>query len=121
MSGGAHMKLHHYGIEVENLEESITFYQNLLGLEIESRFTFMDEKIAFLGSDDFRLELVETQEEIKTTHICFEVKNLPEIIKQLDRMHKLEGPYKLENGWETVFYEGPNQEIIEFLQIGNTL
>ena len=115
------MRLHHYGLEVENLEESINFYKKLLKVEIESRFSFMDEEIVFLASDDFRLELVETQEEIKTTHLCFEVNNLHEIIKQFDSIQRLEGPYKLENGWETVFYEGPNQEIIEFLQIGNTL
>lgn len=30
---------------------------------------------------------------------------------------KIEGPYKLQNGWKTVFYEGPNIEVIEFLQV----
>ena len=115
------MRFHHYGVEVENLEESSTFYQKLFGLEIDNRFSFMNEEIVFLASENFRLELVESQAEIKTTHICFEVTNLRDVIKKLNHFPKLEGPYKLENGWETVFYVSPYQEIIEFLQNGNTL
>ena len=49
--------------------------------------------------------------------MCFEVDNLYEVMDQFDSNRKIEGPYKLENGWETVFYEGPNQEVIEFLQV----
>ncbi len=115
------MRFHHFAVEVENLEESITFYKKLLGLEIESQFSFMDEKIVFLASDDFRLELIANPEDVKTTHICFEVNNLCEVMNEIDSKQKLEGPYKLQNGWEIVFYEGSNQEIIEFIQIGNKL
>lgn len=115
------MRFHHYAIEVENLEESITFYKKLLGLEIESRLSFMDEEIVFLVSDDFRLELIETPEYDKTAHICFAVNNLQDVMNEFNSYQKLEGPYKLHNGWETVFYEGPNQETIEFIQIGNKL
>lgn len=115
------MRFHHYGIEVANLKKSTSFYQKLLDLEIETRFSFMNEEIVFLASRDFRLELVETQEDEKNVHICFEVPNLYELMNQFNLAQKLEGPYKLDNGWETVFYEGPNQEIIEFIQIGNTL
>jgi len=112
------MRFHHFAVEVENLEESITFYKKLLGLEMESRFAFMDEEIVFLASKNFRLELIANPEDVKTTHICFEVNNLREVMTQFNPNQKLEGPYKLQNGWETVFYEGPNQEIIEFIQVG---
>ncbi|MFO1442068.1 VOC family protein [Bacillus sp. Bva_UNVM-123] len=115
------MRIHHYAIEVDDLEEAIIFYKNLLGLEIESQFAFMNEEITFLASDNFRLELIATTENVKTTHICFEVDNLLDVVHLMDRNRKLEGPYKLQNGWETVFYKGPNQEIIEFLKIGNKL
>ncbi|MHC8515426.1 VOC family protein [Sporosarcina sp. ITBMC105] len=115
------MRFHHVGLEVTNLEKSMAFYQQLLNLEIETRFSFMNEDIVFLGSKDYRLELIETQEDVRTVHICFEVPNLHEVMNQFHRTQKLEGPYELENGWQTVFYEGPNREIIEFIQIGNTL
>lgn len=115
------MHFHHLGIEVPNLEKSISFYQKLFDFEVETRFSFMNEEIVFLASRDFPLELIESQEEEKTVHICFEVPNLHEVMNQFHCTQKLEGPYKLDNGWETVFYEGPNQEIIEFIQIEHKL
>jgi lactoylglutathione lyase len=113
------MRFHHYALEVNNLEVSIAFYKNYLGLEEESRMFFMGEEIVFLVSGDFRLELISSpQENGKTTHLCFEVSDLQEVMDQFDGIRKLEGPYKLENGWQTVFFEGPGQEIMEFLQVG---
>ncbi|WP_312473768.1 VOC family protein [Neobacillus sp.] len=112
------MRFHHYAIEVNNLEESIAFYKKYLGFQTESRFFFMGEEIVFLASNDFRLELISGQgENDKTTHLCFEVSDLHEVMNRFDDIRKIEGPYKLQNGWETVFFEGPDQEIIEFLQV----
>ncbi|CAH2716612.1 hypothetical protein BACCIP111895_03799 [Neobacillus rhizosphaerae] len=113
------MRFHHYAIEVNNLEESIAFYK-YLGFQTESRFFFMGEEIVFLASNDFRLELISNQQEksiAKTVHFCFEVSDLLEVMNRFDDIRKIEGPYKLQNGWETVFFEGPDQEIIEFLQV----
>lgn len=110
------MRLHHYGLEVANLEESIEFYTDLLGLELESRLTFLDEEIAFLASSHFRLELVCHPHSTNSAHLCFEVSDLQHVIDTLGSNQIAEGPYKLDNGWETVFYEGPNHELIEFLQ-----
>jgi lactoylglutathione lyase len=80
----------------------------------------MEEEIVFLASKDFRLELISNQQEkssVKTVHLCFEVSDLHEVMNRFDCHRKIEGPYKLQNGWETVFFEGPDQEIIEFLQV----
>ncbi|MCM3575638.1 VOC family protein [Mesobacillus subterraneus] len=111
------MRLHHIGLEVTNLEESINFYTDLLGLELESRLSFLGEKIAFLASRHFRLELVCHPHSTNSVHICFEVPDLQQVIKTLESNQIAEGPYKLDNGWETVFFEGPNHEMIEFLQV----
>ena len=79
---------------------------------------FMGEEIVFLVLGDFRLELISGQQKTdKATHICFEVSDLHEVMKRFDDIRKIEGPYKLENGWETVFFEGPDRRVIEFLQI----
>lgn len=110
------MRLHHYGLEVSNLEESIKFYTDLLGLELESRHNFLGEEIAFLASSHFRLELVCHHQSTNSAHICFEISDLQQVIKTLGSNHIAEGPYKLDNGWQTVFYEGPNHEVLEFLQ-----
>lgn len=108
------MKLHHYGLEVSNLEDSVNFYKNLLGFTEEKRFRFMEEEIVFLTLDDFRVELIASN--TLNAHICFEVSNLDRIMTMLAGLQKLEGPYKLDNGWQTVFYEGPSKELLEFLQ-----
>ncbi|MBT2639908.1 MULTISPECIES: VOC family protein [unclassified Bacillus (in: firmicutes)] len=111
------MRLHHFGLEVTNLEDSIKFYTDLLGLEMESRHSFLGEDIAFLASGHFRLELVYPPQSTHSTHLCFEVSDLQQVIKTLGSDKIAEGPYKLDTGWETVFYEGPNHEVIEFLQL----
>jgi catechol 2,3-dioxygenase-like lactoylglutathione lyase family enzyme len=110
------MRFHHYGLEVNHLEESVDFYKKHLGLQEENRISFMGEEIVFLVAGNFRLELISNQFKKKTTHLCFEVSALDEVINQFDSLQKIEGPYKLDNDWETVFYEGPNQEIVEFLK-----
>ncbi len=76
------------------------------------------ESIIFLVKNDFRLELIWSglpEGSPRGVHICYEVDRLGEII--MSRGAPIEGPYVLENGWETVFYEGPDHEVIEFLQI----
>ncbi|GKV56637.1 hypothetical protein NCCP2222_25840 [Sporosarcina sp. NCCP-2222] len=115
------MRFHHYGVNVRNLDMSIAFYRELLNLELETLFTFMEERIVLLASGDFRIELIETEEDEKTIHLCFEVTDLQEVMSRLNGMKKIEGPYQLHNGWRTVFYEGPNLEIIEFLQTASTV
>ncbi|WP_286230368.1 VOC family protein [Neobacillus mesonae] len=112
------MRFHHYGLEVSNMEESIDFYKKGLGLEVESRMFFMDEEIVFLASPDFRLELIfGTQEAGVSRHICFEVRDLDSVMSRFSGYEVAEGPYKLQNGWQTVFYKGPEGEVIEFLQV----
>ncbi|WHY67276.1 VOC family protein [Neobacillus sp. SuZ13] len=110
------MRFHHYGLEVNNLEESVAFYKKHLGLQEECRIFFMGEIIVFLTAGNFRLELISNRHEEKHAHLCFEVNDLNEVIDQFNGNRKIEGPYKLTNGWETLFYEGPNNEVIEFLQ-----
>ena len=118
MIGGLTMKFHHFGVTVNHLEEALDFFKSHLGFEEESRFVFMGEEIVFLTLGDFRIELVSSQEEHELNiHICIEVNKLTDLMAQSKSFRKIEGPYKLDNGWQTIFYKGPNQEIIEFLQI----
>lgn len=79
--------------------------------------SFMDEEIVFLVSGEVRVELVSSGVvNSETAHICYEVNNLHQAMTRMDSDRKTEGPYTLTNGWMTVFYEGPNGEIIELLQ-----
>lgn len=111
------MKFHHYAIEVRDIEESVSFYKKYFGLKEEYRLFMLNEEIVFLASSDFRVELISGgQQNATPNHICFEVANLNEAMGKFADIKKVEGPYQLKNGWRTVFFEGPNQEIIELLQ-----
>nr|WP_263325593.1 VOC family protein [Neobacillus sp. Marseille-Q6967] len=115
------MRVHHFGIEVKDLDRSASFYKNLLGFREIGRMTFLEENILFLQNQEIRIELISggKQDNHQATHICFEVNCLDDVIRRFNEngMKALEGPYQLKNGWKTVFYEGPDHEIIEFLQV----
>jgi lactoylglutathione lyase len=115
------MYFHHFAIEVRDLETSVAFYQKYLCLHEEARLQFNKESIVFLSNEDFRLELISggQQNVSQGVHICLEVDSVEDIMKVFreDGLFASEGPYKLNNGWQSVFYEGPDNEVIEFLQI----
>lgn len=115
------MRFHHFAIEVKDLETSIGFYQKYLGLHEEGRLQFNKEDIVFLANHDFRIELISGGQKnvSQGVHICLEIDSVQEIINTFNQngIIAAEGPYKLKNGWKTVFYEGPNNEVIEFLQV----
>jgi lactoylglutathione lyase len=107
------MKFHHLGLEVGNLERAVTFYRSLYGFEDMQRLTLLDESIVFLQKGDFRLELYEGPDP-SASHLCFEV---PELEPLLTTLPLLEGPNELENGWRNAFFQGPDGEVLEFLQL----
>ena len=56
----------HAGISVANMQESITWYENILGFELMwvKDFPALKTKIAFLKNDTFQIELFEAYETI---------------------------------------------------------
>ncbi|MBT2692493.1 VOC family protein [Bacillus sp. ISL-55] len=116
------MRLHHFGLEVSDLTASRTFYEVILGFNVSCKIHFENEEMIFLEKNGFRLELsqVKSDGEIgERTHFCLEVENLDEKMKEMSEreFHSFEGPYTLDNGWKTIFYLGPDKEIIEFLEV----
>ncbi|WP_442601945.1 VOC family protein [Paenibacillus sp. KN14-4R] len=116
------MQFHHASIEVSNLDRSITFYREMLGFIVESQLEAMGERIAFLTLGEFRLELVQpaitAKIQHRSTHLAFAVHDLQGQMDILQSRNMLpcEGPYNLENGWRISFYEGPNGELLEFVE-----
>jgi methylmalonyl-CoA/ethylmalonyl-CoA epimerase len=49
----------HIGIAVQNLDETVAFYREVMGLEVSATEIFNGMKIAFLGVGDSALELLE--------------------------------------------------------------
>ena len=80
------MRILHTSITVKNMDQSIAFYQNILGLNLLSRREIPENKaeIAFLGDGetDARIELTYWQEKTDWTegdeldHLAFAVPNM---------------------------------------------
>lgn len=52
-------QIDHIGIAVKDLEETVAFYRDVMGLEVSSTEVFNGMKIAFLRIGDSELELLE--------------------------------------------------------------
>ena len=117
----------HTGVMVTNLERSIAFYQDVLGLTYMGRVPHIDPTIelAFLGLNGrVFVELIsgynsELQEEGKVHHLAFTVEGIEEEIarlKALDVTFIDEDITTLPNGEKYIFFYGPDKEWIELFQ-----
>ncbi|MFD1019169.1 VOC family protein [Thalassobacillus hwangdonensis] len=107
------------GIGVSDMKTSIQFYENQFGFHYEQGFSLADEEIVFIKNGEARIELIYakgTSPSSASQHVCLEVKSLNEWKRHISLV-PVEGPFKLNNGWETIFYQGPDGETIELLQL----
>jgi lactoylglutathione lyase len=122
-------KIEHVGVMVKDLEASIQFYREVVGLECRGTLVHTNPAItlAFLGfpgTTETEVELIhgynaELPNEGKVHHIAFTVDNLDE---EIDRLKKLdvtlldETPTTLPNGSRYIFFLGPDGERLEFFE-----
>ncbi|MBM7615976.1 methylmalonyl-CoA epimerase [Alkaliphilus hydrothermalis] len=91
------LKLDHIGIAVKNLDETLKFYQEMLGLECVGTEVVEEQKVkvAFLPVGDTEVELLESTEEDGPIakfiekkgegiqHMAFRVENIEEAIEEM--------------------------------------
>ncbi|MDH8679657.1 methylmalonyl-CoA epimerase [Fusibacter bizertensis] len=91
------LKVDHIGIAVKDLNETLSFYQDVLGLEFHGTEVVEDQKVkvAFLPVGDTEIELLESTSEegpiakfIEKNgegiqHIAFKVENIEEAIEHM--------------------------------------
>lgn len=118
--------IEHTGIMVSNMEDSITFYTEVLGLKLLDRFdhTSVPVELAFLGlGGKVLVELIsgytgEVTNEGKVHHIAFSVTNIEEkfeLLKEEGVLIKDKEITELPNGKYFFFY-GPDKESLEFFE-----
>ncbi|MBY6036437.1 VOC family protein [Fictibacillus nanhaiensis] len=118
--------IEHTGIMVSNMERSLAFYTDTLGLKLLDRFhhTSVPVELAFLGVDEKVLvELIagytgEVTDEGKVHHLAFSVINIQEKFEQLKEKGvplKDKEITELPNG-KYFFFFGPDQESLEFFE-----
>jgi len=90
--------IEHIGIAVKNLEESIKYYENILGLKCYAVEEVKDQKVktAFFMVGQTKIELLESTAEDGPIakfiekkgegmhHIAFAVNNLPDVLKEVE-------------------------------------
>lgn len=90
-------KIDHIGIAVSNLEESIKFYEDILGLKIEGEEVVEEQKVkvAFLPIGDTEIELLEATTSDSPVakfienkgqgvqHIAFKVNNIEKALEDM--------------------------------------
>lgn len=91
-------KIDHIGIAVKNLDETLKFYEDVLGIKCVSQEVVEEQKVkvAFLPIGDTEVELLESTSEDGPIarfiekkgegiqHIAFKVDNIEEAIKELE-------------------------------------
>ncbi|MEH7275659.1 VOC family protein [Neobacillus vireti] len=121
-------KLEHVGVMVSDLEVSIDFYQNVLGLDLKDKFAASPAvNLAFLGDRESSQVIVELiagennsfPDEGKVHHIAFTVDSIEE---EIERLKGLKVPFSnneistLANGSKYIFFKGPDGETLELFQ-----
>ncbi|APH04712.1 VOC family protein [Bacillus weihaiensis] len=117
----------HVGIQVKHIENSITFYKEIVGLELLDQFLHTDGKmkLAFLGMNKkVIVELIEgynpnLPEEGKVHHVAFLVSDIEAEKKRLEKLEVewiFPEPTRLPNGARYIFFKGPEGEWIEFYE-----
>jgi len=91
-------KVHHVALIVRSIETALVFWQDALGLEVETVADIENDhvRIAFLGVGESKVELVEPTDDSTGVarfldskgegfhHVCFEVANLAETLLRLE-------------------------------------
>jgi len=111
-------------INVKDMSESITFYEEIVGLPVMNRIPAgPDTELAFLGDGDTQVELIyhAGKQEVtfgKDISIGFEVPSLDELMTVLKEkgVAVKAGPIKPNPFMQFIFVEDPNGVKIQFLQ-----
>ena len=128
----------HVGISVSNIEESVEWFEDILGFTLreKSEFTPMGFRVAFLDNGGgFEIELFENKETKPssedrwhpdtdsktqgTKHIAFEVEDLDRELAHFESkgIKPVMGPAEC-FGLYVAFIHGPDKVLLEFIQLG---
>jgi lactoylglutathione lyase len=121
------VKMEHVGIMVKDMDESLAFYQNILGLELRHREWLNDTvELAFLFFPELpsvEVELVyggPVENEGIVNHLAFRVENIEtELVRFKEAGVKLvdEEPRSIFGGTVKIaFFQGPNGEKLELVE-----
>lgn len=134
---------HHYGVTVSDLDESLAFYRDRLGMEVVDRLSFeedafdrfvgvdgADVEIAFLDADGCLYEVLEyrsppggdlnegaSNNDVGAAHFCLEVDDLWAVYDDLQEDTPfVSEPQELSTGATVAYAKDPDGNVIEFVE-----
>lgn len=111
-------------ISVKSMEESLRFYQDIVGLPLDSKFTAgTDTEISFLGGEGAKVELIYNKKNSdinigKDVSMGFPVKSLDEKMEFLKGkgIQIQGGPFQPNSHIRFFFIKDPNGMTIQFVE-----
>lgn len=111
-------------LHVKDFEESLEFYQNIVGLDVVRRFEVEpNREIAFLGDGETKVELVyeDSQKDInigEDISLGFEINSVEEMLKFLkDKDIPIDsGPFQPNPNIQFFYIKDPNGLKIQFVE-----
>lgn len=117
------MKLLWNTIHVNNLEESIKFYENILNLKISKRFNVGPVEIAFLKAGEVEIELIKDKEGDNLPHsenisMGFKVDSITTMIEKIksEGINIHSGPFEPTPHIKFFFIKDPNGVLIQLVE-----
>jgi len=133
----------HYGVVVGDMDVSLAFYRDTLGMELvdwfEQKSKAFDRavgvanahvELAFLDADGYVVELIDYQRpsgddanagvennDVGAAHFCLAVDDADAAYERLrEDVRFLSAPQELENGVKLAFMEDPDGNLVELLE-----
>lgn len=109
-------------ISVRNMDESLKFYQEIVGLDLSRRFKAgPDTEIAFLGNGETKIELVSGKKDInigQDISVGFEVESVDKMISFLKEkgVGILNGPIQPNPHVKFFYVSDPNGLKVQFVE-----
>ena len=118
------MKFSWCTITVNNMEESLNFYQEIVGLPMHQRFSPRpDMDISFLGDGETKIELIHDPHHpapgnVEGISIGFEVKSVDEMINFIQEkgLQVESGPFQPTPQVKFFFVRDPNGVSVQFVE-----
>lgn len=122
-------KIEHTAIIVENLDESIAFYEKILNFKVRTTVNTDKRKLGFLhvqNQPNVEIELIEELTDVKKPatngvfdHLAFAVDNLEKTIEELEAKGiEFPEPPRISaaSGDKTIFFKGINGELLQLIE-----
>ncbi|WCN37185.1 VOC family protein [Aneurinibacillus uraniidurans] len=122
-------KAEHVALVVVDMDRSISFYTEMFGYQVRARGENAVREMAFLlhpNQPGFEIELIrdlasgsEYSTQSVVNHLAFTVDNIEEAMAYYGErgiIFTTEEPKRAIDGGRTIFFHGPDQELLQFVE-----